>query len=61
MLKNQNREKFGHHPITSNYFGRELIRRPELEVRVEKLKNKQAVDKDEVTGGKMVEVVQYGF
>ena len=33
-----------------NYFGGEPIRRPEVEVRVGKLKNGKAVGKDEVTG-----------
>ena len=33
-----------------NSFGREPIRRPEVEVRVWKLKNRKAAGKDEVTG-----------
>ena len=37
----------------SNYFRGEPIRRPEVEVRVRKLKNGRATGKDEVTG-KMV-------
>ena len=32
------------------YFGGEPIRRTEVEVRVGKLKNEKAADKDEVTG-----------
>ena len=34
----------------SNYFGGELLRGTEVEVRVGKLKNRKAVSKDEVTG-----------
>ena len=33
-----------------NYFGRETIGRAEVEVRVGKLKNGKAADKDEITG-----------
>ena len=36
--------------LRSNYFGGELIRRNEVEVRVRKLKNGKAANKDEVSG-----------
>ena len=37
--------------LRGNYFGREPIRRAEVEMRVGKLKNRKAVAKDEIPGG----------
>ena len=46
--------------LRGNYFGREPIRRMEVEVRVAKIKNRKVAGKDEVIGEiKKVEVVEW--